>query len=159
MTLSFDQAAANFRETAVALQGAKRDAVRRQALQATTIIRASIREAVPSGKLTPRRVPVGAGFRELGSVSAPYAEIRPRGPIGLVEGPIRPHEIRPRRGRGASGKKALGVKDRWGPYTRVSHPGTKGKRPWAIGVDRAVRAGGTAMIGVVSDRMLKVWTR
>lgn len=146
------------------MQSAKRDAVKAQALQATTIIRASIREAAPSGKLTPRRVNVGAGFKEGGTDAAPYAIIRPRGPIGLIENGVKPHVIRPkalskRRVRaGEVGKRAL-ASGSFGPVAAVRHPGTKGKHPWAKGVDEALRVGGTKMITVVSDRALKVWTR
>ncbi len=159
MALSPADAAKKMRQTAVALQESKRDAIKATALSATTIIRAEIKQAAPSGALTPRRVKVGAGYQLYGSDAAPYAEIRPRGPIGLIEGPIKAHDIRPRRRRKpqpGSKRTALAIGGNFRAVVR--HPGTKGKRPWEKGVAKALKTSGVQMTEVTSRRMLKVWT-
>ena len=157
MALSPADAAKKMRQTAAALQESKRDAIKAAALSATTIIRAEIKQAAPSGALTPRRVKVGAGYQLYGSDAAPYAEIRPRGPIGLIEGPIKAHDIRPRRRRKLGSKRtALAIGGNFRAVVR--HPGTRGKRPWEKGVGRALKVSGVQMTEVTSRRMLKVWT-
>jgi hypothetical protein len=159
MALSPADAAKKMRQTADALREAKRDAVKAAALSATTIIRAEIKQAAPSGRLTPRQVRVGAGYQVYGTDAAPYAEIRPRGPIGLIEGDIKAHDIRPRSRRkpkAGSKRTALAIGGNFRAVVR--HPGTKGKHPWEKGVGRALKVSGVQMSEVASRRMLKVWT-
>jgi hypothetical protein len=65
--------------------------------------------------------------------------LKATGPWQLIEENTSPHIIRPKRrskskGRGAKG--AIGIPG-IGPRAYAHHPGTKGKHPWAKGVEKA----------------------
>lgn len=92
------------------LRKSQREFVTESALAATTVYRAAIRGAVPSGRL--RNVgrsgaTVGVGFDVRGQVN-PVAKIRARGPLQLVEWATRPHRIIPRASRRSAGIGGLG---------------------------------------------------
>lgn len=72
------------------------------------------------------------------------------GPWPLIEGPTKAHEIVATSGR------ALRLPN--GPRRRVQHPGTKGKRPWAKGVESAERAA-PAVLKRASDAAVQRLTR
>lgn len=65
----------------------------------------------------------GVGFDMKGGIANPVAVVKSRGPVWLVEGPVKAHPIVPRRRRGT---RALRLGDRYA--ASVSHPGTPGKR-------------------------------
>lgn len=62
------------------------------------------------------------------------ALVKATGPWPLLENDTPPHVIPKERARG---KQRVAVVPSVGPRARVQHPGTKGKKPWAHGVDAA----------------------
>lgn len=141
------------------VQRAQRTAMNKAALEAKKVLAGSISKAVPSGRLrnvgSPPGARVGVKYDVKGTKN-PTALVRAIGPLHLVENPIRPHLIIPKKtGRGAKGRgsrrqnqqalydalfgsKYAGVKPMrtpYGPRYRVSHPGVSTPtRPWAKGM-------------------------
>lgn len=154
-----------------AVRAAEIAGVRAAALQSTTIIRAEIRSAAPSGQLKmngkkPRKI--GASFKML---TGPRASISAEGPLHLVERNTAAHyeprgfassrvsyrlrggrlvaTEKKRRGRGAA--KASGVSIPGIGFRRyVLHPGTKGKHPFAKGAALARPKAGRTILTEVS---------
>lgn len=126
--------AAKFNKFDKYLVGAQREGVRAGALLVTNAVRAELRTAVPSGRLSGvgvRGARVSVGFDAPKSDKNPQALVRMRGPAHLVESPTRPHAIKHRRKRALAG-------GGFGPVAGVKqHPGTRGKHPWAKGVAKA----------------------
>jgi hypothetical protein len=140
------------------LQRSQRDLTNEAALAATTVYRASIRKAAPSGRI--RNVgrngaAVGAGYDVVGQVN-PVAKIRARGPLQLLEWDTRPHRIVPKASRRLGGRRGISNRARrqsnyqylfgggggyGSPALRmpdgkfrnvIDHPGSRGKAPWFI---------------------------
>lgn len=155
---AFDRMITSVAQTGPALQDAQARGVRAAALEATTLIRAEIRKAsggdmrLSGAARNGKGAKVGAGFDIKGSTN-PTALIRAYGPIQLIERDTAPHLImarsrfvirggvRVRQGRRSAagrrlrGKAALTIGG--GFYASAQHPGTKGKRPFARGAERA----------------------
>lgn len=150
------------------LQGSQREMTGEAALAATNVYRTSIRAAAPSGRLRnvgARGANVGAGYDLMGEIN-PVAKIRGRGPLQLLEWDTRPHRIMPKAARrlggtrgftkhqrlqsqyaylfgggGGRGSAALAVGSPVNDFRNVvSHPGSRGKRPWARAEPAAVEA-------------------
>lgn len=155
-----------------AMQTAQVDGVRKGALQATTIIRREISSAAPGGtlKMNGKRKKIGASFTML---SGARVRISATGPLHLLERDTKQHYIpraaqkslisyrlnkktgqlsavqRKRRGRAGQGK-VLNIPG-IGFRRMVLHPGTKGKHPFAKGVDEArAKVGRTILTEVAS---------
>lgn len=154
-----------------AMRAAEVSGVRAAALQGVTIIRAEIRQAAPSGTLKMNGKPkkIGVGFKML---SGARARISAQGPLHLIERDTQQHYIpraaqkslisyrlnkktggltatqRKRRGRAgqATVLKIPGI----GYRRLVLHPGTKGKHPFAQGVDEARRRMGRTILNEVA---------
>lgn len=164
------QFAAKTAQLGGAVQAGQERGVRAGALRATTIIRAEIRESVPSGQLKMAGKPkkVGAGFRMLAGASA---KISAQGPLHLVERDTSSHyeprdatssrvsyrlrggQLRAteKRRRGRAGK-AKGVSIPGIGFRRfVVHPGTKGKHPFERGQLRARAELGRIILDEVAD--------
>ena len=114
--------------------------VRKAALQMTRAIRGEIRVASGADSrlsgVGRRGVRVGARFDVRGKVN-PTALIRATGPLQLIERDTKAHDIGPRRkyARGSRKKKpAIKFGGRYAPGVR--HPGTRGRAPFARGVER-----------------------
>lgn len=76
--------------------------------------------------------PVGVRYKPSASGSTASVFMAATGPLHLVENPIKPHPIGPRR----RGVRALGTK--YGPRARVQHPGvSRPKQPWRRGAAQA----------------------
>ncbi len=91
---------------------------------------------------------LGAGYNVLSSEGVARALVHATGPWQLIERDTKAHQI-PKQRQSASfvgvyghavipGGAVGGVHGAGGVRTRVKHPGTKGKHPWAKGVDAAV---------------------
>lgn len=127
--------AASCAATPDALQKAQLKGVRKAALFVTKTIRLEIRNATGGdsrlsgvGKNGAR---VGARYDVKGKVN-PTAIINATGQLHFIEHDMKPHDITPKK---RSGKKA--VRTPYGAYRKVQHPGTKAKRPFAKGVQKA----------------------
>lgn len=129
-------------------------AVGQTADAAVDMLNASIRRAAPSGRLTPRKVQVGAKRRQ--RIKEAIALVTPYGPIGLIEGDLGAHLVgtgrRQRKVASVSGSRftLVGSSSKSGrtDYAKgnaqylkgagyghpvrgpLYHPGTKGKNPW-----------------------------
>lgn len=83
---------------------------------------------------------LGVSYRLSGAGARTTATVRATGPWQLIEEDTRPHVIRSKRrgrkkGRGGQGAIVIpGV----GPRVAAHHPGTRGKHPWAKGVEKAM---------------------
>lgn len=71
-------------------------------------------------------------------VKNPTAIVRATGPFHLIESDTKAHEIAPRSRRRGGGKRAVFTP--YGPKARVQHPGTKGRHPFARGVEASLPA-------------------
>jgi hypothetical protein len=82
---------------------------------------------------------LGVRYTLSGGEVSPSAKLKATGPWQLIEENTSPHIIRPKRrskskGRGAKGAIVIpGI----GARAYAHHPGTKGKHPWAKGVEKA----------------------
>lgn len=149
------QFVAKAQRAAKAIEDIAPKAVAQTADAAVDMLNESVGRAAPSGRLTPRKVKVGARRRQ--RIKEAIALVTPYGPIGLIEGDLGPHLVgtgrRQRKVSSVSGNrftlvggasksgrtdyakgnaqflkgKAFGHPVR-GP---LYHPGTKGKQPWA----------------------------
>ena len=117
---------------------ASRTAVERGAFEAKKVIGQEIRQATGDGRMSgvgAKGARVGVRY-DIKGTENPTALGRATGPLHLVENPVKPHEITPKRRRRGAGKKA--VVTPYGPKAKVQHPGTKtGKKPWAKGKQKA----------------------
>lgn len=77
---------------------------------------------------------VGVRYDVKGSGVNAVALLRATGPLHLLDNPTKPHRIEPRRRR-RGGKRAVLVNGQ--PVAYVEHPGTRGKRTFARGVEAA----------------------
>lgn len=126
------------------LNEAQATGVRKAALHTTQKVRAEIRSATGGSMrlsgVGKRGAKVGARFDVKGSTN-PTALIRANGPIQLIERDTSAHTILPRSGRRGKGRrrlrgaKALKIGGRFA--ASAQHPGTRGKHPFAEGVDAA----------------------
>jgi hypothetical protein len=81
---------------------------------------------------------LGVRYTLSGSETNPSAKLRATGPWQLIEENTSPHTIGPkRRGKGARSPRRCRRHSGIGPRAVVHHPGTKGKHPWAKGVEKA----------------------
>lgn len=144
------------------VQKANKTSVTRAAFVAKDMIQHEIKRVAPSGRLRNVGSSPGAkiGVRyDVKGTKNPTALVRAIGPLHLLENPISPHVIIPKKvGRGAKGrgsrrenKQALydalfggtyagqkPMRTPYGPRFRVEHPGVQNQpRPWAKGVQRA----------------------
>lgn len=155
-----------------AVQEAQVRGVRESALLSTTIIREQIRAVAPGGTLKMNGKPkkIGASFKMRGGARA---LISAEGPLHLVERDTQAHFIpraaqstrirftvsrstgqvtgvkrRARRGKAGQGKilNIPGI----GFRRMVSHPGTKGRHPFARGLDRARPQVGVTILAEVA---------
>lgn len=143
------------------VQRGQRTAMNRAALEAKKVLVTEIAKAVPSGRMrnvgSPPGARVGVKYDVKGTKN-PTALVRAIGPLHLVENPIKPHMIIPKKtGRGAKGRGSRRANQQalydalfggryagqkplrtpYGPRYRVEHPGVSTpKRPWAKGMKR-----------------------
>lgn len=117
---------------------ARKTAVERAAFGAKKEIVQEVRQA--SGDLRLSGVGrsgarVNVGYDIKGGADNPVALVKARGPLHLVENPVKPHDITPK-ARRRGGKRA--VVTPFGPKAKVRHPGVRSpKKPWAKGKRRA----------------------
>lgn len=141
------------------MQAADRAAVRAAALAATTVIRGEVRQAVPSGRLSGvgrKGTRVSVGFNVRGTTN-PTALITARGPLHLVENDTSPHQIpKERTARSRRASKRIRLADGSVRGT-VQHPGTRGKKPFAKGKQKAQAPARAAFQGVVADSIRKAF--
>jgi plasmid stability protein len=171
--------ALEFARKTAALPGAMREAearaVAKAALQATNLIRAEIRAAAPGGTIRlngkPKRI--GVSYKMVSGGGAAKARISAQGPLHLLERDTASH-YEPRasqssllrykvskktgrttvvrrtgRARGRLAPKPLAIPG-IGFRTRVVHPGTKGKHPFAKGLQQARPVVGRTIMAEVS---------
>jgi hypothetical protein len=136
------------------LRRANETAIRAAALSMTTEVRKSIEAVAPGGKLRgvgTKGGRVGARFDMQG---ADKAVIKPTGAIALIEEDTKAHQIQPKgagpRSRG-SGKKAVSFNGM--AFASVQHPGTKGKHPFAKGIEAGKPAAIRTVQTATSDAM------
>lgn len=141
-----------------ALEKAQARGVRRAALHVTRAVRGEIRAAtngdMEMSGVGVRGVRVGARYDVRGTVN-PTAMIRATGPLHLIERDTRPREIKTRKRRG---KKALRLADGRFVTGTVQHPGTKGKRPFAKGVDATKESAPRVFDAEIQRAMREVFT-
>lgn len=111
----------------------------------TEMTRTSIRAVAPSGRLRgvgKKGAAVGARY----DVKGKTATVQATGPVQLIERDTKAHTEGPKvksKGKGKGGKRALS----WGggdfASAVVSHPGTKGKHPFAKGIEAGTPAAET----------------
>lgn len=119
------QLAAKFQQAADDFKKAPREGIFKAALAGKGIM---VAEAAAAGLSPGSRIARGrwsVGFDVKGTDN-PTALLRFRGPVHLVNNPTKAHEIAPRSRRRGSQKRALATA--YGPFARVQHPGTRGKR-------------------------------
>ncbi len=140
------------------LQKAQARGVRRAALHVTRSVRGEIRAAtngdMEMSGVGLRGARVGARYDIKGTVN-PTALIRATGPLHLIERDTRPHEIKRRKRRG---KKALRMADGRFVSGAVQHPGTRGKRPFAKGVDATKESAPRVFDAEIQRAMREVFT-
>lgn len=115
-----------------------------------TSIAAAVQEDVRNGRVAGAKV--GARYDVKVYTGHPVALVKEDGPLHLESNPTQPHIIIPKdtvvgrfRGRearlsaywGSAGGAAHPLRTPYGPRWRVNHPGTRGKRTWQKGVERA----------------------
>lgn len=76
---------------------------------------------------------LGVRFDLKGSMN-PTALLRALGPWQLIERKTSAHKIRPRKRRGKRAIAFGGIARAW-----AQHPGTRGKEPWAKGIDAGIK--------------------
>lgn len=139
------------------LQKAQARGVQRSALHVTRSVRDEIRAVTGDMRLSGvglRGARVGARYDIKGTVN-PTALIRATGPLHLIERDTRPHEIKRRKRRG---KKALRLADGRFVSGAVQHPGTRGKRPFAKGVDATKESAPRVFDAEIQRAMREVFT-
>lgn len=128
---------AQMRKAALEVGRARRTAVERSAFAAKDAQLAEIDRVTTGRRLRGvgrSGARVGARYDVKGQQN-PTAIVRATGPLHLLENPIKPHEIAPKKRRG-KGKKAVVTPA--GPRAKVQHPGVSTpKKPWAKGLDKA----------------------
>lgn len=126
-------------------------AVRAGALALTTAVRAEIQRATGDGRLSGvgrNGARVGARFDQRGPNQA---VVKATGPLHLIERDTKPRTIQPKKRRGA---KALRLAD--GSFVAsAQHPGTKGKHPFAKGIQKGRPAAERAVRNPVSLALKK----
>lgn len=137
MTLAVKDVAARMRKVEDATKKGTRGTVVAAAMKAKIVISSG----APSRLRGVGRAGAKLGVRYTirGSEMNPSAQLRATGPWQLIEKDTKPHRIGPKKRRGGSrsgrggGVAVPGV----GVFRSVHHPGTKGKHPWAKGVEKA----------------------
>lgn len=161
----FADLADSLTSVAAALPSAERTAVDKAALMVVGEIRDRIRQA-SGGDMRLSGVgrsgaKVGAYYKMYGGNVNPQAWIKASGALPLIENDTPPHVILPRGGRRSAkgrrlrGKKAL--KFGGGFYSRAVHPGTRGKRPFARGVEAGAKKTGEVYQRVFAQEIRKAW--
>lgn len=117
---------------------ARKVAVERAAFEAKKVIASEIRSATGDMRMSgvgTKGARVGVRYDMKGTEN-PTALVRATGPLHLVERPVKPHVIAPKkRGRG---KRKKAVTTPYGPRASVQHPGVQNpKRPWSKGKQQA----------------------
>lgn len=117
---------------------ARRTAVERGAFSAKREILAEVRAATGDLRMSgvgAKGAKVGVGY-DIKGTDNPTALVKARGPVHLMENPVKPHAITPKKRGRTKRKKA--VVTPYGPRASVQHPGVKNpKKPWSKGVKRA----------------------
>lgn len=145
--------------------------VRKSALFVTTVIRGHIIAATGDGRLSgvgKKGAKVGASYK-MYVKGEPYAVVRAKGPLHLIERDTSPHTIYPkgrtfeyatkgkragnvrRRGKG----KALKIGENFRAY--AEHPGTRGQHPFERGRDSAEPYVAQIMQTEVRNAIRKAW--
>jgi hypothetical protein len=127
--------AASASRTADALQPAQRRGVQQAALHTVTLIRSEMRGATGDMRMSgvgKRGAKIGARYDVKGNTN-PVALIRATGPAHLIERDTQAHRIPRERSRGRKRYAAFGGS----VYSRVEHPGTRGKHPFERGWKKA----------------------
>lgn len=133
MTLKVGEVAARMKAVEDATVKGTRTTVASAALKAKTIIMSGSPSRLRGvGK---KGAALGVRYTLSGSEATPSARLRATGPWQLIEEDTSPHEIRPKKrkskGRGAIAIPGIGVR------AYAHHPGSRGKHPWAKGVEKA----------------------
>lgn len=147
--------AASAARTADALQGAQAQGVRRAAIHVTTAIRSEILSATGDMRLSGvgrRGAKVGAKFDIKGTTN-PTALITATGPLHFIERDTAPHTIPRTRRRGRKRYVAFDG----GVYSRVEHPGTRGKHPFERGWRQAAPLTAQIFQTEVRDAFRRAW--
>ena len=150
--------AASAGRTAEALQGAQIVGVKRAALHTTRVVRAEIAAATGGDSrlsgVGKRGAKVGARFDLMTATRNPTAIIKATGPLQLVERDTRAHTI-PRQRRRSRRRRYAAFAGR--VYSRVDHPGTRGKRPFARGAQAASPQAQQIFRAEVADAVRRGW--
>ena len=144
-------------QTPEALQRGALRGVTAASLYVTREIRDEIRGVTGDMRLSGvgrRGARVGAKYDVKGTGGNPSVLITATGPIQLIERDTAPHEMRPRRRRGA---KALRLPD-GSFYAHVQHPGTRGKHPFEHGAERGGLRSTEKFNAAVEKELMRVWT-
>ncbi len=136
MTLDVKEVAARMNKVADATKKGTRATVVAAAMKSKVIISsgapARLRNVGKSGGK------LGVRYTISGGDLNPSAKLRATGPWPIIESDIGPHRIGPKKRRGgARSGRGGGVSTPGGVFRSVHHPGTKGKHPWAKGVEKA----------------------
>jgi hypothetical protein len=158
-------------------------ALDRLASLAKKLLLAELARAVGADLRMSRVGPKGARLGVASDVKqgqTPTAMVRATGPWQLIEGDTDPHVILPRgvgRAKGRSkaarhaarqelynalfgsgpGRQVTPLRTPFGPRNRVLHPGTKGKHPFANGVERAQSLTAITLRPVLRDGLQKTF--
>jgi hypothetical protein len=102
-------------------------------------MQAAILAAVPSGRMRN----VGKAGARIGAKAQSYgpgrAAVTATGPLAMLEGGTKPHDIRPKKGsRKRKGKGAIVING--SPRASAHHRGAKARPIWAVGETRALAA-------------------
>jgi hypothetical protein len=123
------------RGAAGAIEGAARDGVGKSALMVKKSVQAElVRVGVRGGRLRgvgKKGARIGVRYDVKGTKN-PTALVRATGPFHLIERGTKPHTITPKKKGGAINIAGTG------PRRFAKHPGTRGKHPWAKGVNRVL---------------------
>lgn len=130
-------AASRLQKMAKEFERAQRVAVERGSFEAKTVLLNEL-DRVTSGRKLRNVGKSGAKLNVRYDVKGqrnPTGLLRAVGPWHLIENPIKPHDISPRKRRG-KGKKAVVTPA--GPRAKVRHPGVRNpKKPWSKGIEKA----------------------
>ena len=125
MASSPAQLAAKLQKVSKNLEKVPRNAVFKASLagKAVMVAEAAAKGLSPTSRIARARWSVGFDVK---GTRNPTSILRYRGQVHLVNNPTRPHDIVPRERARGRRKRALATAH--GPFGRVRHPGTKGKR-------------------------------
>lgn len=156
--LSVAQGAKQMKELGAEFKTAEGRAVRVAALKAKNIQLRYMKAAAPGMTLRAgksRKSKLGVNYKLVNEQGRPAALLRARGQAHLIERDTSPHVIpRAAKRKGRKPRKRVVVGGE--VYSKVNHPGTKGKHPWEKGAAEVQRTVFVDVFAEIQKGVIKV---